>query len=70
MKGEGPSLLCRNWLCHLRLNWHEIFWNHNLSLKELLEKHKAVFEMGLGKVTGFEAKILVDPEAHPKYCKA
>ena len=24
----------------------------------------------MGKVTGYEAKILVDPEAHPKYCKA
>ena len=36
----------------------------------MLEKHKAVFEPGLGKVTGYEAKILVDPEARPKYCKA
>ena len=70
VKGEGPSLLGRNWLSQLILNWHEIFWSHNLSLKEVLEKHKAVFEMGLGKVTGYEAKILVDPEAHPKYCKA
>ena len=36
----------------------------------MLDKHKAVFEIGLGKVTGYEAKIQVDPQAHPKYCKA
>ena len=70
VKGDGPSLLGRNWLSHLKLNWHEIFWSHNLSLKEVLDKHKAVFEPGLGKVTGYEAKIQVDPQAHPKYCKA
>ena len=70
VKGEGPSLLGRNWLSQLKLNWHEIFWSRNQSLMEVLEKHKAVFEPGLGRVTGYEAKILVDPEAHPKYCKA
>ena len=56
VKRQGPSLLGRNWLCHLRLNWHEIFWSHNLSLKEVLEKHKAVFEMGLGKSLGMKQK--------------
>ena len=30
VKGDGPSLLGRNWLCHLKLNWHEIFWSHSL----------------------------------------
>ena len=54
----------------MKLNWHGIFWSHNLTLKDVLEKHKAVFEPGLGKVTGFKAKIEVDPEAQPKYCKA
>ena len=70
VKGEGPSLLGRNWLSQLKLDWHEIFWCQNLSLKDVLEKHKAVFEPGLGKVTGFQARIEVDPEASPKYCKA
>ena len=70
VKGEGPSLLGRNWLCEMKLNWHEIFWLHNESLSQVLEKHKAVFERGLGIVTGYEAKILVDQNAIPKYCKA
>lgn len=70
VKGEGPSLLGRNWLCELRLNWHEIFWLHNGSLSQVLEKHKAVFEPGLGTVTGYKARIVVDPNVTPKYCKA
>ena len=70
VKGEGPSLLGRNWLGKVKLNWHEIFWLHSGSLGQVLEKYKAVFEPGLGRVTGFEAKILVDQTATPKYCKA
>ena len=70
VKREGPSLLGRNWLTKFRLNWHEIFWLHNTSLNEVLDKYKAVFEPGLGTVTGFKAKITVDPDATPKYCKA
>ena len=70
VKGEGPSLLGRNWLGALKLDWHEIFWLHNTSLKEVLDKHKAIFEPGLSKVTEYEAKILLDPGATSKYCKA
>ena len=70
VKGEGPSLLGRDWLSQRKLNWHETFWSHNISLKEVLEMHKAVFETGLGKVTRYEARILVHPEVQPKICKA
>ena len=45
VKGEGPSLLGRNWLGILKLDWHEIFWLHNASLKEVLDKHKAAFDV-------------------------
>ena len=70
VKGEGPSLVGRNWLRVLRLNWHEIFWLHNVSLKEVLQKHRVVFERGLGRATGYEAKILINPDATPRFCKA
>lgn len=51
----------------LRLDWHAIFWLHNDSLKQLLEKYK---NAGLGKVTGYTARILLDEGAHPKFFKA
>ena len=70
VKGAGPSLLGRNWLAVIKLDWHDIFWLQNPSLAEVLDKHKAVFEPGLGKVTGYQAKILVEPGATPKYCKS
>ena len=67
IKGDWLSLLGRNWL---KLDWHYIFWLHNTSLGAVLDEHKAVFEPGLGKVTDYHAKILLDPSATPKYCKA
>ena len=39
VKGEGPSLLGRNWLGEVKLNWHEIFWLQNESLGQVLEKY-------------------------------
>ena len=39
VKGEGLSLLRQNWLCEIKLNWHEIFWLRNESLSQVLEKH-------------------------------
>ncbi len=39
-------------------------------LSEVLERHKKVFEEGLGKLKGHTAKIYVDPNARPHFCKA
>ena len=36
----------------------------------MLQKHSKVFEKGLGTLTGFQAKIVVDPSAQPKFCNA
>ena len=36
----------------------------------MLEKHEALIKSGLGTVTGFNTKILVGPDATPRYCKA
>lgn len=70
VKGEGPSLLGRNWLKELQLNWQQIYWVQNKPLEALLQKYQAVFSEGLGTCKGFKAKILVDPEAKPRFCKA
>ena len=50
------------------LDWKEIHSIRCAPLHTILDKHKVVFEDGLGKMKGFEAKILVDAEAVPKFC--
>jgi len=38
-------------------------------LDNLLDLHSELFEPGLGKLKVFKAKIHVDPQAKPKFCK-
>ena len=69
--GEGPSLLGRDWLSKLKLDWKSIFSTQvQETLQEVLERHEAVFGPELGCVQGTTAKLQVDPEAAPRFCKA
>ena len=67
--GVGPSLLGRDWLQLIRLDWRAV--NHikveqqSPLLKSVLQKHCKVFEGGLGTLENFKAKIYVDPNATP-----
>ena len=36
----------------------------------MLDKHKPVFQEGLGRLKGFKAKIYVDPSSKPRFCRA
>ena len=71
---EGPSLLGRNWLNTLRLDWSQLISVHHLqgssALSAVLQRHPHVFEEGLGTLKGFKAKICVDPSSTPRFCKA
>ena len=40
------------------------------SLDEILAKHESLFRPQLGKAEGIEAKLYLDPEAIPRFCKA
>ena len=70
--GNGPSLLGRDWLLKIRLDWQSL---HNLPaappthLQAVLDGHSAVFTDELGRMKGVTAKIYVDPEAQPRFCK-
>ena len=48
--GDGPTLLGRDWLLLLRLDWHNIFRVDTTShtLEDILEKHGKIFQDGLG----------------------
>ena len=69
--GNGPCLLGRDWLSHLRLDWAEIHHiSHADSLQVVLDRHTTVFKESLGRVEGVTAKIHVDSTAQPKFFKA
>ena len=71
LKGDGPTLLGRNWLHTLKLDWKAIYAvQQSNPLQVLLQKYQAIFQQSLGTLKGFKAHIHVDPAAKPKYCKA
>ena len=70
VEGNGPTLLGRNWLKHIRLDWQGIHRLSQPSLNSLLQKHETVFQEGLGTLQGHEVAIVVDPQAAPSFSKA
>ena len=67
--GDGPSLLGRDWLSKIRLNWAELYHTQQpaLTVQDILDKHKTVFSSELGMVRGVTVKLHVDPQARPKF---
>ena len=74
VKGAGPSLLGRDWLQKLKLDWKNVFFSEmskrSLKLDEVLKKHEAVFKKELGTMKDVKSKIYVDPNAVPIFIKA
>lgn len=70
VQGNGPSLIGRGWLQHIRLDWRKICTLSSSLLENVLQQHSTVFREGLGTLEGFKAKIYVDPAVTPKFCKA
>ena len=70
-EGKGPSLIGRNWLSSLRLNWKAIFTvQSRKTLDEILSKYDEVFDDNLGTLEGVTAKLHVDTTASPRFHKA
>ena len=76
VEGSGPSLLGRDWLKEVKLDWKKLF-KINMDekqvesrLEKLINQYSEVFEEGLGAFTGPKAKIHVEVDAVPKFCKA
>ena len=63
--GCGPTLLGRDWLSQIQLNWRQINHVHSASLQSVLSTYLSVFKEGLGTLQGFQARIYVDPQATP-----
>ena len=68
---SGPSLLGRDWMVPIRLDWHSLNKEQPAcSVQTLLSRHDTVLRDELGRVTDATAKVYVDPQAPPKFCKA
>ena len=68
--GDGPSLLGRDWLAKLKLEWMHMFSVHaQESLQDVLEQHNTVFKPELGRIKGVEARLHINPEAQPRFYK-
>ena len=73
VEGEGPSLLGRDWLSQIKLDWSRL--NHvqttsKSACQEILDKHQLLFKNELGTVKGTTTKIHVDPKIKPRFFKA
>ena len=72
IQGNGPTLLGRDWLAHLRLDWEQITSNINVVRKEasgklpiLLKQHQEVFKEGLGTVSQLKASLSLREDVQP-----
>ena len=73
VEGSGPSLLGRDWLSRLKLNWKSLSVHcaqSIRSLEEILAKPTGLFESELGKAKSVEENLHLDPNATPRFCKA
>ena len=70
-RGQGPSLLGRNWLEALRLDWKNIFSiRKERTVQSVLDCYADVFRDELGTVKGMTAMIHVETAATPRFHKA
>ena len=71
--GDGLSLLGRDWLQHLTLNWKKINTvskHASGNLEYLLDKYGDLFKDELGTIKSFQAELNVKPQDGPKFFKA
>lgn len=72
VQGNGPSLLGRDWLREIRLDWQQLHqMNQEPAMwQEVVERHSDLFKDELGLVKGVTAKIQLDPQAQPKFLRS
>ena len=77
VKGDGPSLMGRNWLTQFQLDWPRLAAYQTASVNAcsatsglpIVTKFPEVFGNGLGELRGQKAKIRVKSGATPRFCK-
>ena len=61
----------RDWLQAIRLDWAHLHQVHSTSkLQGVLDAHSQVFDDKLGKVQGVAAKLHIEPNIQPIFCRS
>ena len=68
-EGKGLTLLGRNWLEALWLDWRTTIGSSR-TLQQVLDNYTEVFKDELGELQGLAAKIYVEGGVHPRFEKA
>ena len=70
--GAGPTLLGRDWLRHIQLDWRAIHTmaasNNTPAVDQLLNRYPEVFQPGLGTMRN-KAHLSLCEGANPKFCR-
>ena len=71
VSGDGPALLGRDWLQHIRLDWANIgvvsAQAPSMQLAQVLDHFSDVFQSGLGTITPMRAHLMLAEGATPKF---
>ena len=73
VEGAGPSLLGRDWLEQIRLDWKSFAVQHvssGITLEDLLSKHEPLFRSELGKARNITAAFHLEQQVTPRFCNA
>ena len=65
--GNGPTLLGREWLQHIQLDWKSIARVSKDPLQQMLDKHASIFEDTLGTIKNYTATLRVKESASPRF---
>ena len=73
--GNGPSLLGRNWLRHIQLDWREVnristSGNSVEAARSVLQKYPDLLSDDIGTMNGVKGHLQVNSDAEPRFCKA
>ena len=75
VQGQGPSLIGRDWLSVIQLDWHNIGRGgfkgnvYNVTVDDILNKYPEVLKEGLGTLKGVKGHLVVDSNAEPVFFK-
>ena len=71
VNSKSPSLMGRNWLKYIHLNWKNIFAMRTAKMKPLNSLLQGSYSLKIwAKIHSFAASLEIQPNATPRYCKS